>query len=65
MKTTHKLIQNYFCQLPIFAGSCHIIFVAYLKDYLIESFFLFAITNLFIVIFNASVFTFLFCVEFC
>ena len=64
-ETAVKLIQDGFCQLCVFSFGGHILSVAYLENYFIESFFLFAITDFFVVVFDAAVFAFLLCVELC
>ena len=64
-KAVIKLVQDGLCQLTILLGGCHIIFISYLEYHFIESFFLFAITDFFVVVFDAAVFTFLLGVKFC
>lgn len=60
-----KLVQDRFCQFAVFSGSSHIVFVADLENHFIKSFFLFAITDFFVIVFDAAVFSFLLCVELC
>ena len=62
-KTVIELVQGVFCQLAIFSGGCHIILVSHLEYHFVKSFFLFAITDFFVVVFNTAVFSFLLCIE--
>ena len=64
-ETVIELVQDSLCQLAIFSGGCHIILIAHLEYHFIKSLFLFSITNFFIVVFDATVFTFLLGVKLC
>ena len=64
-KAAVELVQDGLCKLCVLSGGSHIVFVAHLENHFIESFFLFSITDFFIVVFDAAVFSFLLCVKFC
>ena len=62
-KTAIELVQDGLCQLCVFSGSTHIVLITDLENHFVESFFLFAITDFFVIAFNTAVFAFLLCVE--
>ena len=64
-KTAVKLVQDGLGKLCVLSGGSHIVFVAHLENYFIESFFLLTVTDFFVVVSDAAVFAFLLCVKFC
>ena len=58
-KAVIEFIQNLFCKCTILAGSPHVIFVSYLKNHFVKRFFLISVTDFFVIVFDAAVFSFL------
>ena len=62
-KIVIEFVQDGLSQFAVFGCSTHIVLIADLENHFIKQFFLFAITDFFVVIFDATIFAFLLCIK--